>query len=381
MNERPPRQAFFRRTLVMSLCAGWALAGEVLPERVPLTYVERAEENSRINYSSLYLSVKDGRANMGYPSPSGYVALEHRSPGWLVDRNLDGKLNDQDLPLVGSLGTFSLPAVHAGKAVACYFRLRQDGDESLSLTVLSRLEGAVGTYRFSLAENTYSFNGRFNDTGQDSLVIQPQDASSVTKLSWHPVITFAHRLWNCSLIEDGGVLHFTPYTGPTARLTIALDPASPGPQSPSITHGNVELTHHDQSASISIGLLRPPAVGSGITTPGLQDATGRMTLLLPRTWTSADGKTHGPDLYLEAVFPEHFTLPAGDTRLVYGIPNRLSSGVCMPEPGLILVEDATLWDAQGNGWKARSAGSDGSEIAFFITTGGTETKVGSMEYG
>jgi hypothetical protein len=381
--------------MTVALCSGMLVftigagAAEDLPARVPLTLVDKPTHGCQISPSFHQLKVEQGRARLPYPSADGGIALERRDGQWIVDRNTDGKLDDADLPLVDKNGTFSLPYLFAGRTRAFLFRIFDlAGDDKVMIHGLSHLAGTAGGRWFAIGDG-WPANLHFGDFGQDALYIG-SSALDATRLQLRPVLSVDERLWDCTLVDQGATLAFAPHAGPEARVQVTLDmPVVDGP-AVRIVDGNLSFDADGNRIKLELAFTsaaagQAPLPGRkaperGITIAGPQHAWGHLTLRLPEHRTTKDGqKTDLLELYTS--FPDPFPLPAGETRLTLGIPDRFAPVACMADPGLVLVETVDLVDAHGNAWHPRRTGEDGTTVAFLIAADGRETPLGTLEYG
>jgi hypothetical protein len=354
--------------LVLGLLAG-LMPAEDLAGRYPLSFHELPD----VPPATSWIEAQNGTAEMPFPTADRKLRLAKRGETWLVDRNGDSKLDDQDLPTIKGGDSFTVPITLGGKVYQTKLSLLTIDNEDRYLAVSGSLalSATVGTNRISLIDG--NLDGFFGVVDKDQVAVSAVDSKTPPIPNTQGrLIAINGKLYDLAIVDQGAALELKPWNSPVATLTLALA-APTGRDAAKPTEANVTLRHQNGLMWVTLSDTLPVTLAAG--SYEIFDETFVVTLPAaagdkPRTLHFA-GETPAPLV----------TIAAGENTLRRGLPDRLITESIMSKPDTVLVYSATLADAHGGRWRAELDKDVKSTLACLIKADGKEQQLCTMEYG
>lgn len=141
------------------------------------------------------------------------LAVEIEGSRLRADLDGDGKL-EALVEGESAFLTFSAPDAN-GRALQYSVRLEQRPDQGWVYTCGGAMSGTFGSTRLQLIDQ--NLNGRFDDFGEDALVVGNDSAASLLSR----VVSLEGALYELAVAPDGRRIDATPYTGLSGVLDLA----------------------------------------------------------------------------------------------------------------------------------------------------------------
>lgn len=350
--------------LLLLLAASWA--GEAVPSRVPLAAVDYPHAWN----AQIWLDLDDqGAATTDFPAaPGGLLRCRALRGGLLLDRNLDGRLDGRDLPVLGEgqVCTLSVPVGTRRIPYRLQVQAMDAGSGSCSLAAGTALVATVAGRRLALVDR--DCNGAF-DPERDGLVAEDQTGAAEAgedegvpfgePRRFGRCLALGGGLYDASLAGDQLLL--APHPGPTGQAALVRSSGRPA-----AIGGALVLEHAEGAMWAELELDARPVL-----------LPGRYLVTAGHLEFPIEPGGEGAGLRLDLEEGGEVELGEGGNELVLEPPRALGFSASSLKPGEAVVDALWLEDGQGRRWRADFGGA----ITVLWRADGREVEAAKLEYG